>query len=225
MNSKTAKPQANVFSMDDFAKALEAEKIGFTNGEIIKGKIQGYDTNGIYVEIGGKSLAFVPGEEIIADLNSDLSALFPIGEEQEFLIIKEQDADGQVTLSCKQLQLRQAWNQADEIQSNKQSVTVRVTGVNKGGVTIDFQATGIPSNAMPCDQTSESAICPHRGIAQHAGNRQSQPCPARNVAAQFPKRLHSESRAPEFPAGRREHVSTHHRYARNATAIPTQARG
>ena len=42
-------------------------------------------------------------------------------------------------LSKLQLQAKYAWNQVDDIQSNKESVQLRVTGVNKGGVTVNFQ--------------------------------------------------------------------------------------
>jgi small subunit ribosomal protein S1 len=125
--------------MDDFAKALDAEAVSFEKDQLVRGKIHSYDSDGVYVDINGKSLAFVPAEEIVADDSADLSALLPIGDEQEFLIIREQNADGQVTLSKRQLQVRHAWNQVDEIQSNKESIQLKVTGVNKGGVTVNFQ--------------------------------------------------------------------------------------
>jgi small subunit ribosomal protein S1 len=59
-------------------------------------------------------------------------------EELEFLIIRDQDAEGQVTISRKQLEMRQIWEKLAEIQENSQTVQVRVTGVNKGGVTVDL---------------------------------------------------------------------------------------
>jgi small subunit ribosomal protein S1 len=132
-------PAAEMFSMDDFAKALNAEAISFEKGELVRGKIHSYDSDGVYVDINGKSLAFVPAAEVAADESADLSALLPIGDEQEFLIIREQNADGQVTLSKRQLQVKYAWNQVGETQANKETVQVRVTGVNKGGVTVSFQ--------------------------------------------------------------------------------------
>ncbi len=135
--SKTS--SAEIFSMDDFAKALDAEAVSFEKGNLVRGKIHSYDSDGVYVDINGKSLAFVPAAEVAADESADLSALLPIGDEQEFLIIREQNADGQVTLSKRQLQVKYAWNQVGEIQSNKESIQLRVTGVNKGGVTVNFQ--------------------------------------------------------------------------------------
>jgi small subunit ribosomal protein S1 len=137
--NKTKTPSAEIFSMDDFAKALDAEAVNFEVGELVRGKIHSYDTDGIYVDINGKSLAFVPADEAMADESADPADLFPIGDEQEFLIIRAQNADGQVTLSKRQLQVKYAWNQVGEIQSNKESVQLRVTGVNKGGVTVSFQ--------------------------------------------------------------------------------------
>jgi small subunit ribosomal protein S1 len=137
--NKTQSTAAEIFSMDDFAKALDAEAVSFEKDQLVRGKIHSYDSDGVYVDINGKSLAFVPAEEVAADESADLSALLPIGDEQEFLIIREQNADGQVTLSKRQLQVRYAWNQVDEIQSNKESIQLKVTGVNKGGVTVNFQ--------------------------------------------------------------------------------------
>ncbi len=124
--------------MDDFAKALDAEVVSFEKDQLVRGKIHSYDSDGVYVDINGKSLAFVPAAEVAADESADLSALLPIGDEQEFLIIREQNADGQVTLSKLQLQMKYAWNQVDDLQSNKESIQLRVTGVNKGGVTVNF---------------------------------------------------------------------------------------
>jgi small subunit ribosomal protein S1 len=139
ISTMSPKSAPSAFSMDDFAKALEAESVSFEKGSIVKGKVFSHDTNGAYVDIKGKSLAFVPIEEITAGGGADLEALVPIGEDMDFLVVRDQDADGQVTLSRRQLQVRYAWVQVEEIQERKESVTVRVTGVNKGGVTVDFQ--------------------------------------------------------------------------------------
>ena len=137
--STTKTSSAEIFSMDDFAKALDAEVVSFEKDQLVRGKIHSYDSDGVYVDIKGKSLAFVPAAEVAADESADLSALLPIGDEQEFVIIREQNADGQVTLSKRQLQVKYAWTQVGEIQSNKESIQLKVTGVNKGGVTVNFQ--------------------------------------------------------------------------------------
>lgn len=126
------------FSMDDFAKALEQHNYEFQKGQVVRGKIFNYDTDGVYVDIGGKSLAFIPYNEISLREITDPSILLPLKEEKDFLIIKEQDADGQVTLSLKQLEIQQAWEQLLETKESGKSVQVRVIGINKGGVTVDL---------------------------------------------------------------------------------------
>lgn len=125
--------------MDDFAKALDAESVSSEKGTIVRGKVFSHDNNGAYVDIKGKSLAFVPIEEIVLGAGADLEALLPLGEEMDFLVVRDQDADGQVTLSRRQLQVKYAWDKVEEIQERKESITVKITGTNKGGVTVDFQ--------------------------------------------------------------------------------------
>ena len=125
--------------MDDFAKALEQHNYEFQKGQVVRGKVFEYDSNGAYVDIGGKSSAFLPIEEAALRTVTDLSEVVPLDEERDFLIIREQDADGQVTLSLRQLQIQQAWEDLIELQETGKVLQVRVSGANKGGVTVDVQ--------------------------------------------------------------------------------------
>jgi small subunit ribosomal protein S1 len=141
MNSKSTGSQSAKasFSMDDFAKALEQHNYEFQKGQVVRGKVFEYDSNGAYVDIGGKSSAFLPIEEAALRTVTDLSEVVPLEEERDFLIIREQDADGQVTLSLRQLQIQQAWEDLIELQETGKVLQVRVSGANKGGVTVDVQ--------------------------------------------------------------------------------------
>jgi small subunit ribosomal protein S1 len=122
------------FSMDDFAKALEQYDYQCEKGQIVKGKAFEYDSDGAYVDIGGKSPGYISTRE--ASLGyGEISELLPLGEEFEFLIVQGQNAEGQVTLSRRQLQLKQAWADVSEMSESGKSTQMRVTGVNKGGVT------------------------------------------------------------------------------------------
>lgn len=123
--------------MDDFEKALEKYDYEFQKGQVVRGKAVSYDSDGVYVDIGAKSLAFVPGQEASIRGIRDLSVALPLDEEYDFLIIREQDADGQVTLSLRQLEAKKVWDELAETQASGQSLSVRVTGTNKGGVTVD----------------------------------------------------------------------------------------
>lgn len=126
------------FTMDDFAKALEKHDYQFQKGQLVTGKVFQIDPMGAYVDIGGKSSAFIPRHEAALREVIDLSSVLPLHEELEFLIIQEQDAEGQVTLSRRQLEIRQVWELLAQMQENSKSVDVEVTNTNKGGVTVNI---------------------------------------------------------------------------------------
>jgi small subunit ribosomal protein S1 len=141
MNSdaKISQKADSSFTMDDFAKALEKHDYQFQKGQVVHGKVFQIDPDGAYVDIGGKSSAYIPRDEASLRAVTDLSEVLLLNEEQEFLIIRDQDAEGQVTLSRKQLEIRHIWDRLAQMQENSQTVQVRVNNVNKGGVTVDVQ--------------------------------------------------------------------------------------
>ena len=133
MNPNSTSSQS--FSMEDFAQALDEYDYEFAKGQIIRGTVIQHESEGAYVDIGGKSPGFVPTREAALEEVDNLAEVLPLDEEFEFLIIREQNADGQVTLSRRQLEVKQAWDKVAEIADSGKSVQMRVTGVNKGGVT------------------------------------------------------------------------------------------
>ncbi|MFK0732950.1 MAG: S1 RNA-binding domain-containing protein [Gloeotrichia echinulata GP01] len=138
--SKLSQTANSSFTMDDFAKALEKHDYQFQKGQVVHGKVFQLDHDGAYVDIGGKSSAFIPRDEASLRAVTDLSEVLPLQSELEFLIIREQDAEGQVTLSRKQLEIQQIWDRLAQMQENSQTVPVRVMGVNKGGITVEIQS-------------------------------------------------------------------------------------
>lgn len=147
------------FSTDDFAKALEQHDYQFQRGQVVRGKVAGYDSDGVFVDIGGKAAAFLPLDEASLYRLADIEKTFPMGDEREFLIIREQDMDGQVTLSVRQLEIKQAWKRLAETQETNQTVQARVSGVNKGGVTVDVQGIrGFIPRSHLVDRDSPEAL-------------------------------------------------------------------
>lgn len=127
------------FSSEDFEKALEQHDYSFQRGDIVNGVVHSHDSDGLFVDIGGKASAFLPADEAGLKRVPNLEDLLPVGEEREFLIIREQNAEGQVTLSIRQLEIRKLWDRFVEMQDSGDTIDVRVGGVNKGGVTVDAQ--------------------------------------------------------------------------------------
>lgn len=127
------------FSMDDFAKALEQQNYQFQKGQVVRGRAFEYESNGAYIDIGGKSPGFLPIAEAALKSVTNLSEVLPLQEERDFLIIRDQNEDGQVTLSLRQLLIKQVWDKLTELKESGTVVQVRVTGANKGGVTVNVK--------------------------------------------------------------------------------------
>jgi small subunit ribosomal protein S1 len=127
------------FSADDFAQALAQHDFNFEVGQTVDGKPVSHDNDGVYVDIGGKATAFLPLEEISRFAQPDLEALVPLNEEREFLIVKGEDAEGKVTLSIRRLEIKALWKRLVQLEADGQTVEVFVTGLNKGGVTVDVE--------------------------------------------------------------------------------------
>jgi small subunit ribosomal protein S1 len=131
---------ANVpFSMEDFALALDQENADFQRGQVVQGKVVSYSTDGVFLDIGGKAPALLPKKEAGLLPILDLEAAFPLGESVNAMVIRDQDAEGQVTVSVRSLQAQRAWERIRELEEAKQVVQARVTGSNRGGVTVEVE--------------------------------------------------------------------------------------
>ncbi|MDB9493192.1 S1 RNA-binding domain-containing protein [Spirulina major CS-329] len=133
MTSPSSQPS---FSMDDFAQALEKESytFNFERGSVVTGKVFEYTSDGAFVDIGGKAAGFIPIDEIAVTRVSNLEAALPQDEALEFLIIRDQDADGQVILSRRQLAIQQLWQDLEALQDEGKTLEMQVTGSNRGGL-------------------------------------------------------------------------------------------
>ncbi len=129
--------KVTAFSHDDFAKALEQHDYHAEKGQTVRGKVSQHTSDGAYVDFGGKSPGFVSLREIGIHTTPNLEEELPLESERDFLVISEQNADGQVQLSLRQLQIQEAWDNIAEIAESGKSLQILITGANRGGVTGD----------------------------------------------------------------------------------------
>lgn len=123
------------FSIEDFAQALAQQDFNFQRGSTVQGKVFSHTTDGAYVDIGGKSAAFLPLKEASVETASlPLEDALPLDTERDFMIIREQNAEGQVVLSIRQLEIQAVWERLVQRQDNSDILDVTVSGTNKGGV-------------------------------------------------------------------------------------------
>jgi len=112
------------FDESAFLEALNAnEPIGAT-GETISGKVIAIESDGLYVDIGGKAPGYMPKKECCLGVITNFKEKFSIGLEMEVLVIKEQNADGMVTVSARALILRQSWEKVSISAKNGELINV-----------------------------------------------------------------------------------------------------
>lgn len=127
------------FDEEAFLAALdENEPVGAT-GEVVSGVVIGVESDGVYVDIGGKAPGFMPKKEAGLGVITNLKERFPKGTPVEVLVTREQNADGMVTISARALALRQSWDKVRQLEKDGKVVQVRVNGFNRGGVTCELE--------------------------------------------------------------------------------------
>jgi len=148
------------FDESAFLEALNAnEPIGAT-GETIAGKVIAIESDGLYVDIGGKAPGFMPKKECGLGVITNFKEKFSIGHEMEVLVIKEQNADGMVTVSARALILRQSWEKVSSSAKNGELINVLINGFNRGGLTCDVDGLRgfIPRSQLEDGQDHQSLV-------------------------------------------------------------------
>jgi len=148
------------FDEDEFLAALEENQPIGSTGEIAKGSVIAIESDGIYVDIGGKAPGFMPKNECGLGVITNLKERFPKGLEVEVLVTREQNADGMVTISCRALELRKSWDKVENLAKEGKVIRVKINGFNRGGVTCDFEGLRgfIPRSQLEDGENHQSLV-------------------------------------------------------------------
>jgi len=155
------------FDEEAFLAALdENEPVGAT-GEVVKGVVITVESDGVYVDIGGKAPGFMPKGECGLGVIVNVKERFPKGLAVEVLVTGEQNADGMVTVSARALALRQSWEHVKQMEKDGKVVQVKVSGFNRGGVTCDLEGLRafIPRSQLLRGESHEELVGQTLGVA------------------------------------------------------------
>ena len=97
------------YSDNDFEALLGKYDYNFKRGDIVKGVVCAYESDGAIVDIGSKSTAFVPSYEVSADKKARVEDVLEKNTEYEFLITSDCDENGKFNLSYKKVHLAHTW--------------------------------------------------------------------------------------------------------------------
>lgn len=123
------------FSYAAFDEAVAATDYSFNRNDVVKGTVVQYDKGGCIVDIGAKASAFLPFQEaaLMAEQGQDIESLINIDEERSFQIISEEDENGQLMVSIRRIQYREAWEKIVLKQESDEAFEAECVSVNRGG--------------------------------------------------------------------------------------------
>jgi len=154
------------FDEEAFLAALDENEPVGTTGEVVSGTVVGVESDGVYVDIGGKAPGFMPKKESGLGVVTNLKERFPRGLAVQVLVTREQNADGMVTISARALALRQSWEKLRQLEKDGKVVQVQVNGFNRGGVTCDLEGLRgfIPRSQLQDGENHEALVGKTLGV-------------------------------------------------------------
>ena len=148
------------FSYDDLASSMN-EIPTFTRGDTTNGAVIGFEPNGALVDIGVKSSAYCPLQEMALVKPNKPEEELELGASYEFVVVSREDENGQLTLSRRRLLFAQAWDKVAQLYAEDATITGEVAAVNRGGAmcTVEGLRAFLPgSHFLPGTTPSEDFI-------------------------------------------------------------------
>lgn len=124
----------------EFEKLFKEGKYNFKfeSGTLIKGTVVSLDKDGAYIDIKGKSEAFIPFKELTNFPRKDkIEDLITLGKEYEFFILKEESSDNPTILSLKRVSQAQGWSKLEEAKQSNETLKGKVVSLVKGGIIVE----------------------------------------------------------------------------------------
>ena len=124
------------FSLDEFAALLSKYDYNFKPGDIVSGTVFALESKGAMIDIGAKTAAFMPSQEVSINRVEGLSDVLQPGEIREFLIMSEENEDGQLALSIRRIEYQRAWERVRQLQKEDATIYSEVFATNRGGALV-----------------------------------------------------------------------------------------
>lgn len=138
----------------EFESLLSKYDYSFKKGDLVKGIVWSYDSEGVIVDIGSKTAAIVPSREARLDNSEPIENVLEKGKEYEFLIIKDEDEDGRFVLSRKKVDLAYSWKELEKVKEVDETILGVVASCVKGGILVDILGIRgfVPSSHLRCKE-------------------------------------------------------------------------
>lgn len=139
----------------NFADAFEKSMVTLRDGDIVTGKVIGYNNNEVFIDLGYKSDGIIPLEEYTDEPDFKFENEVKVGDEIEVYVKKVNDGEGNVLLSKKYLDAMKSWDEVIKAYEDKTPVKAVVVEVVNGGVIASAKGVRI---FVPASQISDRYV-------------------------------------------------------------------
>lgn len=122
----------------EFERLLdETLSFKYEQGDIVTGTVVRIERDGLLVDVGSKSEGFVPIKEVSNMPFDAIEDIVKVGDSAEFYILREENENGQLTLSLKRVAQARGWVLLEQQKKNDDTIRAKISNVVKGGVVVD----------------------------------------------------------------------------------------
>jgi small subunit ribosomal protein S1 len=148
------------FSHEDFAALLDKYDYHFSPGDIVAGTVFSMEPRGALIDIGAKTAAFIPIQEMSINRVDDSEEVLQPNETREFFILTDENEDGQLTLSIRRIEYMRAWERVRQLQQEDATVRSNVFATNRGGALVRIEGLRgfIPGSHISTRQAKEDLV-------------------------------------------------------------------
>ena len=153
------KPSEPAESMADFEAEIDASLRRYERGEKVKCTVVSVDMDKIMVELGSTA-GIIRKQDVNDDPAYNLQENIKPGDEVEATVIRPDDGHGNVVLSMKAASAQKAWDRLLSLLETKATVTVKINGVTKAGVTTILEGVRgfIPASKLSLGFVSDEEL-------------------------------------------------------------------
>lgn len=148
------------FTLDEFAALLNKYDYNFKPGDVVNGTVFALESKGAMIDIGAKTAAFMPLQEVSINRVEHLSDVLEAGEVREFFILSEENEDGQLTLSIRRIEYQRAWERVRQLQKEDATIYSEVFATNRGGALVRVEGLRgfIPGSHISTRKAKEELV-------------------------------------------------------------------
>ena len=148
------------FTHEDFAALLDKYDYHFSPGDVVAGTVFSMEPRGALIDIGAKTAAYIPIQEMSINRVDDPSEVLQADETREFFILTDENEDGQLTLSIRRIEYMRAWERVRQLQQEDATVRSNVFATNRGGALVRIEGLRgfIPGSHISAREAKEDLV-------------------------------------------------------------------